>query len=172
MNAADDSEMNRTVSRNEPFDIRRYISESEEEWLTDWTILFWKNWYPAVQWEIIALQVAVSWYEMIMKLLIISEVHFCKFGSGLRGDPAGYGIWHCTIITTCKLLTCSSPRIEVAPGTLVNSWHVSTWGCAMNTIWKGYCNLLMNYAYIRFGMDWIFVSVGTLSFAGTRSSLS
>ncbi|KAH6766000.1 hypothetical protein C2S52_016983 [Perilla frutescens var. hirtella] len=31
MNAANDSEMNRTVSRNEPFDIRRYISESEGE---------------------------------------------------------------------------------------------------------------------------------------------
>ncbi|XP_047966836.1 uncharacterized protein LOC125211173 [Salvia hispanica] len=30
MNATDDSDMNRTVSRNEPFDIRRYISESEE----------------------------------------------------------------------------------------------------------------------------------------------
>lgn len=35
------------------------------------------------------------------------------------------------IITTCKFL--SSPSFEVSMGALVNSWRVSTWGCAVNT---------------------------------------
>lgn len=35
MNAENDSEMDYSIPKNEPFDINRYISESDEDWLKE-----------------------------------------------------------------------------------------------------------------------------------------